>query len=74
MDTTATEEQYFTIRELARRWKLGRHSVHQLIVGEPGVVRVFTGAGVRPRYRVPVDVASRIEQNLFRANRAVVNE
>jgi hypothetical protein len=66
MDTT---EEFYTIRELARRWKLGRHSVHQLIVDEPGVIRVFSGAMKQTaRYRVPESVALKIERGLFKVN------
>jgi hypothetical protein len=73
-NTAETTEEFRTIRELARRWKLGRHAVFQLIVNEPGVIRVFTGLKEKPRYRVPESVAVKIEQGLFQVNQGASNE
>jgi hypothetical protein len=68
MDTTldAPDEQFYTVRELARRWKLARHAVYGIVADAPGVIRIYTGTGQRARFRVPVSVAERIERTLFR--------
>jgi len=57
------EEQHFTVKELARCWKLSAEFVRQLVADEPGVTEWVRQQPGRRRYRVlrvPRSVAERV--------------
>jgi hypothetical protein len=60
-----TFEPHFTIGELAKRWRLNRETVRQLVQNEPGVLRVRRGLKKqRTHYSVPESVARRLHNKL----------
>jgi hypothetical protein len=62
------EELHFRIRDLARRWALGREKVRLLIKDEPGVLRFRQGRlKEHTMYSVPESVAKRIYLRLQNA-------
>jgi hypothetical protein len=55
---------YFSIQELAERWRCSRGTVYNMIRGER--VLDFAAPGHRGKKLVPSDVVRRIEQNNMR--------
>jgi len=64
IDTTF--EVHYTIRDLAKWWRLGRETVRLLVKDEPGVMKTRMGQRkTLTRYSVPESVARRIHTRLF---------
>jgi hypothetical protein len=61
------EQDFFSIPELAVRWRCSRGTVYNLIRGEK--VLDFAAPGHRGKKLVPADVVSRIEQANMRVFR-----
>lgn len=58
---------YFSIRDLAERWRCSRGTVYNIIRGER--VLDFAAAGHRGKKLVPAEVVSRIEQRKMKVFR-----
>lgn len=63
------EEQHYTVKELAAKWKLSPEFVRQIVCNEPGVtewVRQVTGKRRYRVLRVPKSVAERVHRRATR--------
>lgn len=60
LTTQMIEEQYFTIKQVAERLGMSLEKIRQLVMHEPGVLRLHGTSGTRFTYRVPVSVLERI--------------
>jgi hypothetical protein len=60
----STFEDHYSIADLVRIWRISRESVRQLILEEPGVIRLSLGRTSMCRYSVPASVARRIHTRL----------
>jgi hypothetical protein len=68
-DVAPFEEQHYTVKELASRWRLSAEFVRQLVVEEDGVTEWVRQAPGKRRYRVlrvPRSVAERIYRKALR--------
>jgi hypothetical protein len=64
---TAKDAKYFSISDLAGRWRCSRGTVYNMIRGER--VLDFAAPGRRGKKLIPADVVSRIEQRRMRVFR-----
>ncbi|HXB70242.1 MAG TPA: hypothetical protein VNY05_18465 [Candidatus Acidoferrales bacterium] len=63
VDTTF--EKHYSIADLAKQWRLSRETIRQLLLDEPGVLRIRLGRKkAHTRYSVPAHVAIRIHSRL----------
>ena len=60
-------QDFFSIPELASRWRCGRGTVYHLIRGEK--ILDFASPGHRGKKAVPAEVVARIEQDNLRVFR-----
>jgi hypothetical protein len=59
-----SEEEHFTVAELAKKWRCSRETIRKLVCNEPGVTKICLGAGLRFTYSIPKSVAERIHRRL----------
>ena len=63
------EERYFTIREIARLWRVSHETARRLFQNEPGVLRFNHRSNNNKRnystYRVPETVARRVRLRMM---------
>jgi hypothetical protein len=60
-----TFEKHYRIGDLAEIWSLGRETIRNMLVDEPGVIKVRMGRRkTHTTYSVPASVAERIHKRL----------
>lgn len=65
LDDTRFTEKHYRIEELAKLWRLGRETIRNLLIDEPGVVKIRLGRKkAHTTYSVPDSVARRIHNRL----------
>ena len=65
---TAAFERHYRVGELAKLWGVGRETVRQLFINEPGVIRIRLGRKKKNTVlSIPQSVAERVHTRLINA-------
>ena len=57
---TPQDSKFLTVKQVAQELGLGRKTAYNILVGEPGVYRMYTPGSKRPIIRVEREVVDRI--------------
>lgn len=59
-------EQHYSIADLSKLWRISRETVRQLVMNDPGVIRIQRGRKkTMCRYSIPLSAARRIHTQLL---------
>jgi hypothetical protein len=65
-DDATPFEKHYRIGDLARLWSVGRETVRQILMHEPGVIKIRMGRKkAHTTYSVPESIARRVHTRLM---------